>query len=136
MNDPPLIKKKKTTCFFLKKTCFKTYVSKQCSNGLYICSVCGTCCSNDMFKRRLDALILNGGFIYPELFDYVKNEVGHLEKAEYYCYNCGGMMNPFNDNEYFCKKCNVKYDFHKYIWLSKKWKQIHLRRKDYPKNNS
>ncbi len=107
-------------------------ISQKCENGLYICDSCGTCCSTDMFKRRLENLRLTGGYIHPELIENVELEKGHLEKAEYYCYKCMGMMTEVNENKYKCDTCNVSYDFEKFKWLKKKWVRKNQRRKDYP----
>ena len=107
-------------------------ISKTCDNGLYICNSCGSCCSNSMFKRRLDNLKLVGGYIHPELIKNVEEENGHLEKAEYYCYKCKGMMTEINEKQYKCDSCNVSYDFDKFKWLDKKWMRKNQRRTDYP----
>jgi cold shock CspA family protein len=107
-------------------------VSKQCAHGLYICSSCGTCCSEESFKRRLESLKKVGGYIHPELIDNVSNQNGHLEKKEYYCYKCSDMMHEISGDTYKCFKCDVKYDLGKFKWLDRKWTQKHRRRKDYP----
>lgn len=108
-------------------------VSKRCDHGLYICENCGTCCSHSMFKRRLDSLKLLGGYIHPELKYNVETQNGHLEKAEYYCYKCKGMMTQEDPKHFTCNNCQVNYDLSKFKWLDKKWINIPLRRKDYPK---
>lgn len=110
-------------------------VSQCCENGLYICDNCGTCCSNAMFSRRLKNLRLSSGYIHNELIENVKQEKGHLEKAEYYCYKCKGMMVEISTNIYKCNRCFVEYDFEKFKWLSKKWTMKYQRRKDYPTGN-
>ena len=107
-------------------------ISKKCPNNLYICDSCGTCCSTDMFRRRLNNLRLNDGYIHPELIFNVENEKGHLEKAEYYCYKCQGMMTEHNKKLYVCDNCGTKYDFEKFKWLDRKWTNKHKRRNDYP----
>jgi cold shock CspA family protein len=38
------------------KTIIDSRVSKRCKHGLFICHNCGTCCSEDLFKRRLSNL--------------------------------------------------------------------------------
>lgn len=107
-------------------------ISKTCENGLYICNECGSCCSNSMFKRQLDKLKLVGGYIHPGLIKNIQEENGHLEKAEYYCYKCGGMMTEINKKKYKCYNCNVTYDLEKFKWLERKWVKKNQRRKDYP----
>lgn len=114
------------------KTIIDSRVSKRCEHGLYICPNCGTCCSEELFKRKLESLNKVGGYIHQELIENVQKQNGHLEKREYYCYNCSDMMTENSSNNYKCSKCNVTYDLDKFKWLDRKWTQIHRRRKDYP----
>lgn len=107
-------------------------VSKQCDHGLYICSNCGTCCSEEFFKRRFESLEKVGGYIYPDLRTKIERGYGHLEKAEYYCYSCAGMMTPEDDDRYRCDNCQTTYDLGKFKWLSRKWTKTNKRRSDYP----
>lgn len=109
-------------------------VSKTCKHGLYICNNCGTCCSYDMFSRRLDNLKLTGGFIHQDLIKNVENKEGHLERKEYYCHKCQRMMTEISDTNYECKECGIEYDLEKFKWLDRKWTMIYARREDYPKN--
>lgn len=113
-------------------TIIDSRVSMRCQNGLFICPKCGTCCSNELFQRRLESLKKVGGKIYQNLINNVKNQNGHLEKSEYYCYKCSQMMTEMNSNKYKCLKCEVKYDFNKFKWLKRKWTQTYRRREDYP----
>src|SRR5690606_29859946 len=62
------------------KAIIDSRISKPCKHGLYICSNCGTCCSEAFFKGRLDSLRKVGGYIHPELINNVENHNGHLEK--------------------------------------------------------
>jgi hypothetical protein len=114
------------------KTIIDSRISKRCEHGLYVCQNCGTCCSEEFFKRRLDSLQKVGGFIHPELIKNVEKKNGHLEKKEYYCYKCSGMMTEMSKDNYKCIECNVTYDLEKFKWLDRKWTEIHRRRKDYP----
>jgi len=114
------------------KTIIDSRVSKRCEHGLYICPNCGTCCSEEFFKRRLESLNKVGGYIHPELIENVEKQNGHLEKREYYCYKCSGMMTEISKDKYKCFKCDITYDLEKFKWLDRKWTQIHRRRKDYP----
>lgn len=107
-------------------------VSKSCDNGLYICDSCGTCCSDSMFKRRLDKLKLVGGYIHEGLLRSVQEERGHLEKAEYYCYKCEGMMTEINEKRFECTNCKVSYDLKDFKWIDRKWVKKTQRRRDYP----
>lgn len=114
------------------KTVIDSRISKRCVHGLFICPNCGTCCSEDSFKRRLESLKKVGGYIHPELIENVEKQNGHLEKKEYYCYKCAGMMTELDENTFKCSKCNVIYNLDKFKWLKKKWIEKHRRRKDYP----
>ena len=106
--------------------------SHRCENGLYVCDSCGTCCSTKMFERRLENLKLNGGYIHANLIHNVENKAGHLEKKEYYCHKCKGMMTEHSDTYYKCESCEVSYDLSLYKYIDKKWTQKFARRKDYP----
>lgn len=114
------------------KTIIDSRVSKQCEHDLYICHNCGTCCSIDFFKRRLENLKLTGGYIHPDLILNVEEKNGHLDRKEYYCYKCAGMMKQTEEKKFSCKICEVEYDLNKFKWLNRKWTQIFNRRKDYP----
>ncbi len=107
-------------------------VSKACSHGMLICSNCGGCCSEDFFRRRLNNLREVGGYIHAELIENVEQRNGHLEKREYYCYKCSGMMSEPEKDKFKCLKCNVTYDLSRFRWVSKKWTEVHRRRLDYP----
>lgn len=89
--------------------------SKKCSNGLYICSneECGCCCSHDMMSRRLQNLETTGGYIHGNLRQAVENKLGHLERGEHFCYNCGGGMKETENEIFFCEKCDITYDLRK-----------------------
>ncbi|MEI7491319.1 MAG: cold shock domain-containing protein [Bacteroidota bacterium] len=86
--------------------------SKKCPNGLYICSNenCGCCCSHDMLSRRLQNLRTTGGYIHPKLINAVDNKLGHLERAEHFCYKCGELMEELPDDVFRCNDCNISYD--------------------------
>lgn len=93
--------------------------SHKCANGLYICSneSCGCCCSNDMLKRRLENLKkvsdLSDPFIQTILADLehkVKNQLGHLERAEHFCYKCGELMQEISEEKFRCESDNIEYD--------------------------
>ena len=94
--------------------------SKKCPNGLFICDSCGSCCSHDMLNRRLTNLRSTGGYIHQNLVLEVEDKLGHLERAEYYCYKCANQMIETNQDVFECKSCNEKYDTVKY-----KFKRLH-----------
>lgn len=84
-------------------------VAKKCANGFVICDTCGSCCSNEQFKRRIENLRINGQNIPTDLEEKVRSELGHWEKAECFCYKCQQMMQNKKDN-YECQSCKVEYD--------------------------
>lgn len=85
-------------------------ISKRCSNGLYICDHCGSCCSHEMLERRLKNLKATGGFIHPNLKMCVEEKLGHLERAEYFCYKCEKKMVETEHDIFHCNNCDVIYD--------------------------
>jgi len=89
-------------------------VSKRCDNGLFICNICGSCCSHNMLERRLSNLKLTGGNIHDNLVKCVNEKSGHLERCEYFCYKCKSEMIEISDDIFQCSNCNVKYDTIKY----------------------
>lgn len=95
-------------------------VAKRCPNGFIICDVCGSCCSNDQFARRIQNLKTNGqpvSHILREKFDL---KMGHWEKAECYCYKCQKEMTENKGGEFNCKECDISYDrFNVYIRFHK-----------------
>lgn len=106
-------------------------VSKKCSNGLYICEECGSCCSHKMFKRRLNNLNINGQN-YSRLEQLVTNNEGHLEKAEYFCYKCGQAMIEHPNKKFKCNYCNIDYDLSQYSQIEKLWIHKNLGPNNYP----
>lgn len=82
--------------------------SKQCPNGQYICPECGGCCSTENFRNRISNLVMTGGFVSPWLQDFVNNSLGHWEKGEYYCSDCGALMTMV-DGIIKCPKCGKTY---------------------------
>lgn len=101
-------------------------VSKRCDNGLFICDNCGSCCSHNMLERRLSNLKLTGGYIHDNLVRCVNEKLGHLERAEYFCYKCKSEMAEISNEIFQCSNCNVKYDTTKYKFERP---HIHLRKK-------
>jgi len=101
-------------------------VSKKCDNGLFICDNCGSCCSHEMFKRRLSNLELTGGYIHANLRPCVNEKLGHLERAEYFCFKCREEMNEVSNDIFQCANCNVEYNTVKY---KIKRPHIHLKQK-------
>ncbi len=99
-------------------------VSKKCDNGLFICDNCGSCCSHNMLQRRLSKLELTGGYIHDNLRKCVNEKLGHLERAEYFCYKCKSEMTEVSNDVFQCPTCDVKYDTTKY---QIKRPHIHLR---------
>ncbi|MFC3198113.1 hypothetical protein ACFOET_10875 [Parapedobacter deserti] len=99
--------------------------SKKCPNGLFICNNCGSCCSHNMLQRRLKNLKLNGGYIHHNLIRCVEEQLGHLERAEYFCYRCESEMTETRPDVFECSDCKVQYDTGKYKF---KRPHIHLKK--------
>jgi cold shock CspA family protein len=89
-------------------------ISRSCQNGLFICENCGSCCSHNMLQRRLANLSETGGYIHPNLITCVNEKLGHLERAEYFCFKCESKMLEISTDIFVCKKCKVEYDTVKY----------------------
>lgn len=89
-------------------------ISKRCPNGLFICDMCGSCCSHSMMKRRLESLSIKGGQINSHLVDAVDHKLGHLERAEYFCFRCSGRMVEKDLEVFECVSCQVVYETGKY----------------------
>lgn len=92
-------------------------VSKQCSNGWYICSneKCRSCCSDVVFIRRLANLRLvdnaDNAFkqnIIADLEYKIANKMGHLEKGEHFCHICGSLLSVNSSGNLQCPTCEVK----------------------------
>jgi len=67
--------------------------------GPYICSLCGSCCSQKVLEKKLNEFYQRKVTV-PSSFEWkVKNRVGHLEKNEIFCYRCGLEMKN-NEKEY------------------------------------
>ena len=97
---------------FNKQKCNATIDSRdsmQCPNGQYICPECGACCSTENFRLRISHLQMTGGTISKWLIDFVRNNRGHWEKQEFFCYKCGKLMTNEN-GKYVCKDCGTEYN--------------------------
>ena len=88
--------------------------TRKCENGLFICNSCGSCCSHDMLNRRLNNLILTGGFIHENLKIAVDKKLGHLERGEYFCYKCGKKMIEKILDVFSCPNCGIEYNTIRY----------------------
>ena len=97
-------------------------VSKKCSNGLYICSnlECGSCCSDEMFKRRLNNLTTvdnaNNSLkqsIISDLEFKIKNNHGHLERGAHFCFKCGKKINVSSSGTLKCSDCDIEIGLNK-----------------------
>lgn len=86
--------------------------SQKCPNEQFICTECGACCSTENFRSRMDNLQETGGYISNWLMRFVRNDLGHWEKHEYFCYKCGNKLqdnNENNSNQKKCSQCNIEY---------------------------
>lgn len=95
-------------------------VSKKCTNGLYICETCGSCCSHSFFKRRKENLEIADNFnneqkrwIYNDTKRKYDNKLGHLERADYFCHKDGKKMKETETDIFECS-CGNKYDTKSY----------------------
>ena len=52
---------------------------------------------------------MTGGTISKWLIDFVRNNRGHWEKQEFFCYKCGKLMTNEN-GKYVCKDCGTEYN--------------------------
>jgi hypothetical protein len=93
--------------------------SKKCDNGMYICRHCTCCCSNEVYKRRMDNLITVGKSVPSDLRYKIENDLGHLEKREHYCYRCGNQLVHEGGEIYECKVCLHEVDLSKYKFNKK-----------------
>ncbi len=82
----------------------------KCPNNWYICSHCGSCCSNNIFDQRREHLLTTGRFIPENLTVLIDKGLGHMEKGEYYCWVCGNHMSEIGPKIYQCDKDGTKYD--------------------------
>lgn len=103
------------------KNVIDSRISKKCSNGLYICNECGTCCSTEMFKRRLDKLERfsdqnndSKHYVIQNLKEQIFNNLGHYELVKYYCYKCADPISNIPDNgKLKCHSCDIEYNVKK-----------------------
>ena len=66
--------------------------TKQCPNDKYICTSCGVCCSDYMFRNKTEMLDpFAPGFTNP-----------HWELQEFYCPKCGSRLSPTTTSTYKC----------------------------------
>lgn len=80
--------------------------TNQCSNGLYICPACLSCCSNDLFEcqeRRYKQQQL-------QVPIRIQNRIGtgHREANLYFCSKCGRPMENIN-NTHKCNSCKITF---------------------------
>jgi cold shock CspA family protein len=107
-------------------------VSKKCNNNWYICNECGSCCSHATYERRLNNLNTTTGQVDEGLLFAVNNKIGHLEKAEYFCYKCGQVMVEHPNKKFKCRDCNIDYKLSDYSQIEKLWVHKNLRQSNYP----
>lgn len=80
----------------------------KCPNGLVICELCGTCCTTDMFRYRLQRLINVGSHYIPSDLEYkVKNNLGHKDNNKFFCYKCGTEIVGYDGYSY-CPNCHTR----------------------------
>lgn len=86
--------------------------STQCPNGWWICTNdnCGACCSHEEMVQRRDRLHEVGQYIPRGLNQDIKKKVGHLERAQHFCYECGKEMEEKAPKRFHCPDGHVEYD--------------------------
>lgn len=94
-------------------TTIDSRVSKTCPNGQYICPNCGACCSTENFKQRISNLHMTGGYISDRIMEFVRENKGHWEKGERYCYRCGKKMTS-KSGVFVCENCNMPKNVESY----------------------
>jgi hypothetical protein len=115
-------------------------VAKRCSNGFIICDVCGSCCSNIQFSRRISSLQINGIIVPQKLHLLLESEKGHWERAQCFCYKCNKEMEEDKYGVYRCNACWVQYErYLTYIKFYSLYEQVKKEKlskstKDHPKS--
>ena len=66
-----------------------------------------------MLNRRLQNLQATGGYIPPNLISSVQHKIGHQERAEHFCYDCGNVMEETSFEIFKCSSCQITYDLTK-----------------------
>ncbi|WP_022835540.1 cold shock domain-containing protein [Salisaeta longa] len=86
--------------------------SSQCDNGWWICTNenCGACCSHEEMVKRRDRLIEVGQYVPKGLIRDINEKVGHLERAQHFCYVCGKEMEERRPEHFHCSDGHVRYD--------------------------
>ena len=82
---------------------------KKCSNGLYICPECCSCCDDTLFNRLANKYAIQNKDI-PQRLYYLFGK-GHNDKNIYYCPKCA---NKISGDEEICSNCNSKFSLHRY----------------------
>ena len=91
--------------------------SIQCTNGLYICKECGTCCTKGMFEYRLKRLKEVGcsnNRLLEDLNSKIEHGLDHTNKI--LCYKCGNEISLPTTTDTVCEKCGspITYLFKMY----------------------
>lgn len=76
--------------------------TRKCPNGLYICPVCGKCCSNDFYEMMADRYRR----LYRRVPSFITEKLGagHFDLGMQYCYKCGALK-----DEKGCPQCDIEY---------------------------
>lgn len=88
----------------------------RCPNNLVICKSCGTCCSTEMFRYRLDKLQRTGSqcyFTIRDLIYKIEHNEGHAEDQKFYCYHCGALLKGYISNT-VCESCGSSINYKSY----------------------
>ena len=102
--------------------------SAKCPNGWVICKTCGTCCSSAERKRRYEFLRQHRPESILDSLRYaVENNVGHMEKEEYYCPKCGTALEAVigrSDMDHVCTNPNCRETFTLDQWHRKPYNRV------------
>jgi len=69
-----------------------------CPNGRYVCNHCGCCCSTLNVEQRME----NGADMTLSRLRFVEDKLGHLERAQHFCYCCGQEMKETGPETFEC----------------------------------
>lgn len=108
----------------LNSNCENTIDSRnlsKCNNGWYICDYCYSCCSTSVIESRKENLHKRGLYYKGDL-------IGHREKAEMFCSECG---NQFSDNK------GLKDEYEKVLnwFIENKLNSKYISKSGYNQNN-
>ena len=99
-------------CFHCKSGMIDSRDSQVCPNGLRICPICLSCCTDEQIEFQAQKYIRIGRSI-PEYIQR-RRTFGHNNKKQYFCPKCGGeIVKVFdaerNETHIYCHRCNSEF---------------------------